>query len=318
MSAFWEKLRWFHILAAFAASIVLFVGYLHIYTLVFGLELPKTMHLRHKNEALVLQAQMLDRRMDMYSDALEALEVRDEEIYRSIFGLNSIPASVRNEGVPGMEDNEDFNLTEHGSKMRDLCRKSDVLKKKAYVQSKSYDEIDLMLYSADQMATSIPAIWPVVPDPNKVRISSSFGWRSHPVLGYSRPHEGIDLSMKSGSPVYATGDGVVESVRYDRGGYGHHVIINHGFGYKTFYAHCKAILVAEGIKVKRGEQIAESGNSGLTSGAHLHYEVRYKERPVNPSHYFDVDMSVEQYKDMIKKAEENSEKLFIHPSHLKK
>lgn len=318
MSAFWEKLRWFHVLAAFAASIALFVGYLHIYTFVFGLELPKTMRLRHKNEALVLQAQMLDRRMDMYADALEALEVRDEEIYRSIFGLNSIPASVRNEGIRGVGENEDFNLTEHGSKMRDLCRKSDVLKKKAYIQSKSYDEIDLMLYSADQMATSIPAIWPVVPDRKKVKLSSRFGWRQHPVLGYGRGHDGIDLSMKPGNAIYATGDGVVEKVEYDRRGYGRHVIINHGFGYKTIYAHCKNILVAEGIKVKRGEQIAESGNTGLSSGPHLHYEIRYKGRPVNPVHYFDMDMSVEQYKDMIKKAEENSEKLFIHPSHLKK
>lgn len=303
-------------LAAFVASIVVFVGYLHIYIFVFHLPLPKMQILRSRNESLRMEAQVLMRQMDDWSDALDALETRDEEVYRSIFGLSSIPASVRDGGLQGENRYEELDFHDRKGDVRELCRKSDRLKKKAYVQSKSYDEIELMLHSADQMATSIPAIWPVVPD-KSVRISSPFGYRLHPVLGYRRMHEGIDLSMKQGHAVYATGDGVVEKVAYERRGYGRHVIINHGFGYKTLYAHCRNILVVEGMRVKRGELIAESGNTGISNGAHLHYEIRYKGKPVNPFHYFDRDMPVDQYIDMISKVEANSEKLMIHPAHRK-
>lgn len=317
MSAFWKKFTWVHALCAFVLSVALFVAYMHIYTMVFHFELPFTRYLRHRNEALMLEAKMLNIRMSAHSDALEALQVRDEDIYRSIFGLNSIPLSVRDEGVQSSNRYEELEYGDRGGNVRAICHLADRLKKKAYIQSKSYDEIELMLHSADEMATSIPAIWPVVPDMNKIHLSSRFGWRLHPVLGYTRGHDGIDLSMKPGNAIYATGDGVVEKVEYERRGYGHHVVINHGFGYKSIYAHCKSIFVAEGIKVKRGEQIAESGNSGLCSGPHLHYEIRYKDRPVNPLNYFDMDMPVNQYKDMINKAQEGSEKFYIHPSHQK-
>lgn len=303
-------------LAAIVVSMVLFVGYLHIYIFVFHLPLPKTQMLRSRNEALRMEAQMLMRQMDGWEEALDALETRDEEVYRSIFGLSSIPDSVREAGLQGENRYAELDFHDRKGDVRDLCRRADRLKKKAYIQSKSYDEIELMLHSADQMATSIPAIWPVVPDRN-IRISSPFGYRFHPVLGYKRMHEGIDLGMEPGNAIYATGDGVVEKVSYERGGYGRHVIINHGFGYKTLYAHCKNILVVEGMRVKRGELIAESGNTGISNGPHLHYEIRYKGKPVNPFHYFDRDMPVEQYIDMISKVEANSEKVFIHPSHQK-
>lgn len=317
MSEIWKKLNWVHVLGLFALSIVLFVGYLYIYTSVLNLELPKTRYLRHQNQNLMLKCSVLERRVESYSQALEALEVRDEDIYRSIFGLNSIPSSVRNEGMPGDKRYEELNMADNGFRVMQLAAMSDKVTKRAYVQSKSLDEIEMMLNSADLMALSMPTIWPVVPDQSKVHISSRFGSRSHPLLGYVRPHQGIDISVKKGTEIYVTGDGVVEKVEYERSGYGHYVIIDHGFGYKTLYAHCKSILVAEGIKVKRGEQIAESGNTGISSGPHVHYEIRYKGKAVNPLHYFDQDMPVQQYRDLVQKAAENSEKFYVHPSHLK-
>lgn len=314
MATFGKKYRWMLVLAVAAASVALSVAYVHIYVYVFHLPLPKTQYLKYRNESLQIESQMLSRDMAVYAEALEALQVRDEDIYRSIFGLNSIPSSVRDAGLQSGNRYEDLEFHDRRGSLKELCHNSDVIKKKAYVQSKSYDEIELMLYSADQMATSIPAIFPIVPDKKKYHLSSPFGYRDHPILGYKRFHEGVDLSIKPGNPVYATGDGVVEMVKIERKGYGRQVVINHGFGYKTRYAHCKNIYVAEGMRVKRGEQIATTGNSGLSSGPHLHYEVIYKGREVNPYHYFDADMSPEQYNDMIRKAVENSEKNFADPS----
>lgn len=279
MKGFWQEHRKLVILTAFALSVVLAVGYVHIYAFVWGLELPKTYLLKREKASLSTQMRLLDHELDQYATSLEAIKIRDEEIYRSIFGLNSIPDAARDAGIPN-------------------GNRAEMLAKKAYVQSKSFDEISLMLANADNMATSIPAISPLLPGSGDQRISSSYGYRHHPVLGTRLFHEGIDFSLKQGTPVYVTGDGVIESIRFDMFGYGRQVLVNHGFGYKTRYAHLKMIFVVEGMKVQRGMQIATTGNTGLTSGPHLHYEVIYKGRAVNPRNYFDTDLTPEQYREM--------------------
>lgn len=317
MHSFWKNNKLLCALAAFALSIVLCVGYFHVYVFVFHQPLPKTQILRHQNESLRMEAQLMAREMHGYANVLDALEVKDEEIYRSIFGLNSIPSSVRDGGLQSGNRFTDLDFADREGVLRDLCYTSDLVRKKAYIQSKSYDEIELMLHSADQMATSIPAICPIVPDRSNFHISSPFGYRVHPLLGYRRFHKGVDFSIKAGNPVFATGDGVVEKVKIERRGYGRHVIINHGFGYKTLYGHCKNIIVTEGQKVRRGDQIAVSGNSGLSTGAHLHYEVIYKDRQVNPYHYYDLDMDLEQYNGMVRPVETDDQS-FLHPRHRKK
>lgn len=303
-------------LALFVASILLFLIYLHIYTAVLGWELPKTKSLRRRNASLLTRVEVLSHTIDEYSQTLNALELRDEDIYRSIFGLASIPSQVRESGL--RKDSHYGELEEQlrNGNVSSLRRRADVLLKKSYVQSKSYDEIELMLNTADNMATSIPAICPVAPD--KYRISSTYGYRRHPVLGYSRLHSGMDFALKPGNPVYVTGDGVVEEVKVEMRGYGRQVVVNHGFGYKTRYAHLKEILVTEGMKVKRGEQIATTGNSGLSSGPHLHYEVLYKGKNVNPAPYFDRDITPEQYSDMLDKSGGPMSGFYIHPSHRKR
>ena len=124
--------------------------------------------------------------------------------------------------------------------------------------------------------------------------------------------------MKPGNPIYATGDGVVESVGFEFFGYGNSVLIDHGFGYKTRYAHLKSIGVVEGMPVKRGECIGQSGNTGKSSGPHLHYEVLYKGRPVNPYNYYDLDMTPEEYSTLVQSTADASQKITLHPSHQKK
>ena len=194
----------------------------------------------------------------------------------------------------------------------------DVLTKKSYVQSKSFDEVAQLSKRAGDMASCIPAIPPINPDPSKYRLSSGFGYRTDPVYGRSARHTGVDFAMKPGNPIYSTGDGVVESVKFEFFGYGNQVVIDHGFGYKTRYAHMRNIGVVEGMKVKRGECIGESGNSGKSTGPHLHYEVIYKGSPVNPSNYYDLAITPEEYAEMVQNTADLSEKLTLHPSHRKK
>ena len=168
------------------------------------------------------------------------------------------------------------------------------------------------------MASCIPAIPPINPDKNKYRFSSSFGYRKDPFTGRSKKHSGVDFALKPGNPIYATGDGVVEAVKFELFGYGTQVLIDHGFGYKTRYAHMKTVGVAEGMKVKRGECIGLSGNSGRSSGPHLHYEVIYMGRHVNPYNYFDLTITPEEFSTMVQDIADASERVTMHPSHKKK
>ena len=193
-----------------------------------------------------------------------------------------------------------------------------MLLKKTYVQSKSFDEVAQLSRRAGEMASCIPAIPPMNPDTKKYRFSSSFGYRKDPFTGRSKRHTGVDFAMKPGIPIYATGDGVVESVKFELFGYGNQVVINHGFGYKTRYAHLKSVGVGEGMKVKRGECIGLSGNSGRSSGPHLHYEVLYKDNYVNPANYFDLSITPEEYGTMVQDIADASERVTLHPSHRKK
>ena len=186
------------------------------------------------------------------------------------------------------------------------------------MQSKSFDEVAQLSRRAGEMASCIPAIPPVNPDPKKYRLSSGFGYRRDPFTGRSKRHTGVDFALKPGNPVYSTGDGVVESVKFELFGYGNQIVIDHGFGYKTRYAHMKSIGVAEGMKVKRGECIGLSGNSGRSSGPHLHYEVMYKDAFVNPANYYDLSITPEEYSTMVQDIADASERITLHPSHQKR
>jgi murein DD-endopeptidase MepM/ murein hydrolase activator NlpD len=213
---------------------------------------------------------------------------------------------------------ERYDLMNADGLLKNTAIRLDVLTKKTYVQSRSFDEVAQLSKRAGDMASCIPAIPPINPDKRKYRLSSPFGYRSDPFSGRSTLHRGVDFSLKPGNPIYATGDGVVESVSFEFFGYGNSVVIDHGFGYKTRYAHMKSISVAEGMPVKRGECLGQSGNSGKSSGPHLHYEVLYKGRPVNPYNFYDLDMTPEEYATMVQGAADVSGKITLHPTHQKK
>lgn len=301
--------------AIFSLSLGLAVFYFWLYTSVFELELPKTVLLKKQNAEWCSKMEVLNRQLDTYDDALTSLQMRDDDIYRSIFGMHEIPAEVRNAGFGGVNRYAHLEGVDYSGLLKSTVMRMDILTKKTYVQSKSFDEVAQLSKRAGDMASCIPAIPPIVPDRSIYRLSSSFGYRKDPVNGRTARHLGVDFALDSGHPIYVTGDGVVESVKFEFFGYGNHVVIDHGFGYKTRYAHLRSIGVVEGMKVKRGECIGESGNSGKSTGPHLHYEVIYKGNHVNPSNYYDLTITPEEYSTMVQNTADMSEKLTLHPSH---
>ena len=299
-------------------SVALAVFYMWMYTSVLGYELPKTMLLKKENAQWRSKVEVMNTKLDEYDRALVTLQHRDNDIYRSIFGMNEIPLEVRNAGFGGVNRYAHYDDIDPNGLLKSTAVRLDMLTKKAYVQSKSFDEVAALSRRAGEMASCIPAIPPMNPDPKIYRYTSAFGYRSDPFTGRSKRHTGVDFAMKPGNPIYATGDGVVESVKFELFGYGNQIVIDHGFGYKTRYAHMKTVGVSEGMKVKRGECIGLSGNSGRSSGPHLHYEVIYKGNYVNPYNYFDLTITPEEYATMVQDIADASERVTLHPSHQKK
>ena len=263
-----------------------------------GYDLPKTAMLRKKNAKLTSKVALLNRQLEQHNENLYALQVRDDGIYRSIFGMNAIPDEVRNSGFSGIN-----RYSEYDGSLKDVAQKLDRLMKKTYIQSKSFDEVSLLSKRMEEMVMCIPAIPPMVPDDSKYRFSSPFGWRFHPIYHTQKMHTGVDLVMDTGTPLYATGDGVVHTVKSEATGYGRQIVIDHGFGYKTRYAHMHEVILKVGTPVKRGDCVGFSGNTGSSTGAHLHYEVLYKDNQVNPANYYDLSMTPEEYMTMIRPYE---------------
>ncbi|MBQ3251055.1 MAG: M23 family metallopeptidase [Bacteroidales bacterium] len=313
-----KRSRFFRSLMLFAVSLGMAMFYFWLYAYVLDLEPPKTALLKKKNAEWCSRVEMLNRKLDESSEALTSLQMRDDDIYRSIFGMNDIPSEVRNAGFGGVNRYAHYDDVDPNGLLKKTAVRIDVLTKKTFVQSKSFDEVAQLSRRAGEMASCIPAIPPMNPDPKKYRFTSQFGYRRDPFTGRSKRHTGVDFAMKPGNPIYSTGDGVVESVKFELFGYGNQVVIDHGFGYKTRYAHLKSVGVAEGMKVKRGECIGLSGNSGRSSGPHLHYEVLYRGSHVNPANYFDLSITPEEYATMVQGIADASERITLHPSHQKK
>jgi len=279
-------------------GLVLFVLYLWVYVHVLGLELPKTILLRRENARLSEKVELLSGRLDAYERALEDLGARDNGIYRSVYGLDEIPEEVRGAGFNGVNRYAALEGMKQDALKKSVVR-VDVLLKRAYLQSKSYDEVESVAREAGDRISHIPAICPISTDPTTYHLSSPFGYRSDPLRGYRKFHSGMDFACPPGNPIYATGDGVVTKAEHEFFGYGNNIIISHGFGYKSRYAHLKTIEVEVGDKVVRGQRIGLSGNSGRSTGPHLHYEVIYRNEHVNPYGFMDLTIPAEEYEAIL-------------------
>ncbi len=279
-----------------ALTIVVAAGlcvlYFWLYTSVLGWDLPKTARLKKENARWQSKIAVAERQMDIMEETLEGIEERDDNVYRSIFGMNVIPAEVK--------------AAKQDPQADPLISRLNSLTKRAYVQSMALDEVYGIAVNAGDMVSHIPAVPPILPKKGSFHVASPFGYRTDPVYGGTRFHAGQDLAADVGYPVYVTGDGVVEKVEYSFTGYGNEIVIDHGFGYKTRYAHLSRIDVAKGMKVLRGDQIGAVGRTGKATGPHLHYEVLYKGNAINPYSFMNLDMTVEEYIAMITRRREES------------
>lgn len=283
-----------------AIGVGCFFVYFYIYTRVLGFETPKAAMLEKENKELVARLQMYAEEIDSKNTILAEIQRRDNIVYRPIFGMLEIAPEVREAGFGGIDRYSHLEDFEHSDLMVSTALNMDILTKRACVQSRSFDDVELLAKRAGDMASCVPSISPV--KLNKIHITSPFGWRFHPVRKAMVFHEGIDFAGTPGTDIYATGDGVVQAVYYNFFGYGNCVVIDHGFGYKTRYAHLKEAFVHEGDKVLRGERIASLGSSGLSTGPHLHYEVLYLDRQMNPWNFFSNDISDADYTKLVKEA----------------
>ena len=288
---------WWKLLLVVVSGALLFLFYMWVYVSVLGLDLPKTVILKHQNADWNTRIDQMSQQLDRYDEVLSLLEVRDDRIYRSVYGLDEIPQAVRLAGLGG----ENRYTALEGTALESVVRRLDVLEKRIYVQSKSFDDVASVQRTAGDRATHVPAIPPMNTDPSTYRLSSPFGYRSDPILGIGKRHTGMDFSCPPGNPIYATGDGVVVKVAHEGKGYGNHVEVDHGFGYKTRYAHMLRTDVEVGQHVSRGDFLGLSGRSGRATGPHLHYEVIYRNDYVNPALYMDLTLPASDYAGMVHK-----------------
>ena len=284
------------VLSVMVVSIFLFIIYLNIPSV----ETPKEKAYKRELRNMKLEYESLNKQMDRMVSVLEDVERRDNKIYRVYFEANPIPKEQRNVGFGGVNRYNDLKGYNNSELLINTNKRLDKLKKRLVIQSKSLDKIKELADNKEAMLKSIPAIQPI-PNDDLKRISAGYGYRMHPILKYKKLHEGIDFSAPIGTPVYATGKARVEEARRS-GGYGKLVVLDHGFGYKSFYAHLSKFKVRRGQRVKRGDVIGELGNTGLSTGPHLHYEIQKNDKIINPINYFYGDLSPKEYSILRRRA----------------
>lgn len=266
---------------------------------------PREAQLKKENLLLQTQFDILSRKMDESFLVLKDLQERDDKLYRIIYQAEPIPTSVRESGFGGIDRYETLMNMPNAQLLISTAKKMDRLSKQLYVQSNSYDEIFHLAKNQDERLKCIPSIQPIT-NKDLMRISSGFGYRIDPIYGTPNFHTGMDFKAEVGTDIYATGNGTVV-FSFWRQGYGNCIVIDHGYGYETLYAHCHQIYTQVGREVVRGQIIASVGNTGKSTGPHLHYEVRVKGIPDNPAKYYFMDLSPEEYDKMFEIAENHGQ-----------
>jgi murein DD-endopeptidase MepM/ murein hydrolase activator NlpD len=294
-----ERLKKFGFM--FAASIVVSVIYFTIYSKIY--DTPKERTLTNKLSAIRFNYQMLLQDLNNVENILSDIQKRDDDIYRTVLESEPIPNSIRQAGFGGVNRYESLEGFQNSNLMISATKYTEKIEKQLYVQSISYDELIAKAIHKEQMTASRPAIQPV--SKKHLKSIGKYGMRLHPVLKYWRMHQGMDFSANTGDPVYVTGDGTVIRAEFNAGGYGNVIIIDHGFGYQTVYAHLSRIGVLVGNEVKRGQVIGAVGNTGLSKSPHLHYEVHKNGTHVNPIHYFYNDLSMDEYYQFVENSQSN-------------
>jgi len=299
---------------SFKQRIVKITGFLSLVALCsFGLytaaytiiPTPKELAMKREMGQIEYQFSALSSDFEKISSNLEQLQAKDAEVHRMIFGIDPIDEAIWDGGTGGSEENQYFNaVTNSELFITETKEQVNKLQYKLELQRSSLDTIYTLAKQREEKLASIPSIKPVQEDmlKRKMRHMSGYGIRIHPVHKVNKFHKGIDFTAPKGTAIQATGNGVVKRVQKRKTGYGNNVIIDHGFGYTTMYAHMKEVHVNKGEKVTKGQEIGTIGSTGTSTAPHLHYEVRINDRPVNPIDYCMDGLSPEEYRELVKRA----------------
>ena len=304
-----KKRKKFAYIVLFLLSSALF-GFLSFILLINTsyFETPKDKIQAREIEALKLNYTVLNKKLDLMDDVLAAIENRDNNIYRIYFNSTPISEEERKAGFGGVNRYKDLQGFNNSELIENTTRRVDVLTKELVIQSKSLDEIVALAKQKEKLLAAIPAIQPVKNEDLK-QMASGYGYRSDPFTKIRKFHYGMDFTARTGTPIYATGDGVVYKADASLSGYGNHIEINHGYGYKTLYAHLSKYNCRPGQRVKRGDIIGYVGSTGRSQAPHLHYEVFKGSERVNPLNFYYGSISAKEYIEIAKLANQENQSL---------
>ena len=269
---------------------------------------PKEIIQQRELENLVLQYDLMNLKLKQIENVLENVQERDNNLYRVYFEASPIPQSQRIAGFGGVNRYKNLEGYQNSKIIVDASKRLDVLSKQLVVQSKSLDEIEYLASNKVDLLAAIPSIQPIRNKDLK-RVASGYGYRKDPFTKKPRMHWGMDFTAPRGTPIYATGDGIVKRADNRAAGFGKHIRIDHGFGYVSLYAHMSKYKVKRGQKVKRGEIIGYVGNTGRSAGPHLHYEIFKDGKKINPLNFYYGNLSAEEFDILLNLANQENQSL---------
>ena len=298
------KIFFLSLLGMILSGFLLLIIYLNIPYI----ETPREKALKRELSNMELQFELLNKKMVQAQTVLSEIEMRDNAIYRAYFEANPISEEQRKAGFGGVNRYKNLEGFDNSNLIISTSKKIDVLTKQIVVQSKSLDEIAGLAEEKEKLLKAIPTIKPVKNE-DLTRMASGYGYRSDPFTKARKFHRGMDFTAPRGTPVYATGNGVVKRADRRSSGYGRHVRINHGFGYTSLYAHLYKYVVKRGQKVKRGDLIGFVGSTGRSQAPHLHYEIIKDGKRVNPLNFYYGNLSSEEFAELLKVAGQENQSL---------
>ena len=290
-----------------ASALFGFLGFIALLNTPY-FETPKNRKQAREIENLKLRYAILNKKMDEVESVIEFIEDRDNNLYRVYFNASPIPEEERKSGFKEVDRYKELEGYDNSQLVTNTTKRIDVLRKQLAIQSKSLDDILKMAKAKDKLLAAIPAIQPVKNE-NLKRMVSGFGYRTDPFTKARKMHEGMDFTAKTGTPIYATGDGVVARADNTASGFGNHVVIRHGFGYETLYAHLSRYKCKAGQRIKRGDIIGYVGSTGRSEGPHLHYEVHKNGKVVNPLNFYYGSISAVEYVAISNAANQENQSL---------
>jgi len=272
------------------------------------LNTPRELSLQREAKNYELRFELLNKKMEQMEQVLGNIEDRDNNIYRLYFEANPIPEEQRKAGFGGVNRYKSLEGFNNSEMVISTTKRLDIIQKQMVIQSKSLDEITKLAEEKEKLLAAIPAIQPVNNE-ELTRMASGFGWRSDPFTKARKMHRGMDFTAPKGTPIYATGDGVVKRADNNASGYGKHIRIDHGYGYMTLYGHLSKYNVKRRQKVKRGDLIGFVGSTGRSEAPHVHYEVWKEGQRINPINFYYGSLSAEEFENMLKFATQENQSL---------